>query len=340
MTGAPNDRQRSLGIGSGNMNICTIGHGMMGVWHSEALAAEARHSLVGRRAEPTAEFAARYGYRRWTIDLEEALADPAVDAVIVANPSEWHARTALQCLAHGKPTLVEIPIAMSYAEAERVVVEAERRGLTLGVVHPMRFRRERVPLRERLARGEEHIRHIHGRFFIHRLKNVGATGYHRSWIDNLLWHHTTHLLDLGLWMLEVEGAPVRSLSSFMPAPDPHTGIPMEVVVLVETEADQSLLCSGSYYSREPLYDTMMVTDRDSYRLQILEGTLTTGADTESIESEQENCTRCTVDFVAALEQGRAPAVPGRAVLQEVQDRWDAVHGRQSLPGRPLEEDQG
>ena len=87
MTGAPNDRQRSLGIGSGNMNICTIGHGMMGVWHSEALVADARYSLVGRRAEPTAEFAARYGYRRWTIDLEEALADPKVDAVIVANPS-------------------------------------------------------------------------------------------------------------------------------------------------------------------------------------------------------------------------------------------------------------
>ena len=242
------------------MNICMVGHGMMGVWHSEALAEEARYFLVGRRAEPTAEFAARYGYRRWSVDLEEALADPAVEAVIVANPSELHAGTALQCLAHGKPTLVEIPIAMSHAEAEQVVVEAERRGLTLGVVHPMRFRRERVPLRERLARGEEHIRHIHGRFFIHRLKNIGATGYHRSWIDNLLWHHTTHLLDLGLWMLAVEGAPIRSLSHFMPAPDPRTGIPMEVVLLVETEADQSLLCSGSYYSRERLYDTMIVTD--------------------------------------------------------------------------------
>ena len=167
------------------------------MWHSEALAEEARYFLVGRRAEPTAEFAARYGYRRWSVDLKEALADPAVEAVIVANPSELHARTALQCLAHGKPTLVEIPIAMSHGEAERVVLEAERRGLTLGVVHPMRFRRERVPLRERLAHGEEHIRHIHGRFFIHRLKNIGATGYRRSWIDNLLWHHTTHLLDSG-----------------------------------------------------------------------------------------------------------------------------------------------
>ena len=328
------------------MKVCVVGYGMMGVWHSEALAGEERYFAVGRRSEATAEFAARYGYRRWSVDLEEALADPAVDAVIVASPSELHAAMALRCLAHGKPTLVEIPIAMSYAAAERTVAEAERRGLTLGVVHPMRFRKERGPLRERLASGEEHIRHIHGRFFIHRLKNVGATGYRRSWIDNLLWHHTTHLLDLGLWMLAVEGAPIRSVSHFMPAPDPHTGIPMEVVLMVETEADQSLLCSGSYYSRERLYDTMIVTDRDSYRLNILQGTLTTAAGTEPVDSEQDNCARCTRDFVAALEQGRQPAVPGRAVLptmrllQDVQDRWDAVHGRRALPGRPLDENQG
>jgi 2-hydroxy-4-carboxymuconate semialdehyde hemiacetal dehydrogenase len=117
---------------------------------------------------------------------------------------------------------------------------------------------------------------------------------------------------------------------------------MEVVLLVETEADQSLLCSGSYYSRERLYDTMIVTDRDSYRLQILENTLTTGAGTRRIESEQENCARCTVDFVTALAEGRAPSVTGRSVLptmrilQDAQDRWDAVHGHRSLPGRPLE----
>ena len=78
----------------------------------------------------------------------------------------------------------------------------------------------------------------------------------------------------------------------------------------------------------------------------MNSTLTTGAGSERIGSEQENCALCTRDFEAALEQGRQPAVPGRAVLptmrvlQDVQDRWDAVHGRRSLPGRPLDEDEG
>ena len=324
------------------MNICVIGHGMMGVWHTESLPSGSRYYLVGRRSEPTREFALQYGYAKWSVSIEEALSDPAVDAVIIANPSEMHAMTAMQTLKYNKPTLVEIPIAMSFAEAEAVVKEAEDRDLPLGVVHPMRFRRERLALRERVTAGKEHIRHIHGRFFIHRLKNIGATGYHRSWIDNLLWHHTTHLLDLGLWMLQIEAAPIKSVSSFMPAPDKTTGIPMEVVVMVETEADQSLVCLGSYYSKEFLYDTTIVSDLDSYRLQILANTLTTSKGEQLIDTEQENCSLCTKDFLDSLSQGRSPFVTGSSVLptmkvlQDIQDEWDEKHGVTSLPGRPLE----
>ena len=62
--------------------------------------------------------------------------------------------------------------------------------------------------------------------------------------------------------------------------------------------------------------TMIVTARASYRLNILEGTLTTGAGSEPVDSEQENCARCTRDFVAGLERGRGPAVPGRTLDED------------------------
>lgn len=325
------------------LNLCMVGHGMMGVWHSEALAGTGTrlHTVVGRRAEPTAAFAARYGYDRWTLELAEALADPALDAIVVANPTELHAETALACIAAGKATLLEIPIAMSLADAERVVEAAERAGVPLAMVHPMRFRPECAPLLERVAAGEEHVRHVSARFFIHRLANVGATGYRRSWTDNLLWHHVTHLVDFGLWTLEAGGSPVRHVHGFMPPCDPGTGIPMEAVVLVETEADQSLVCTGSYFARERIYDTFVVTDRDSYRIDVLAGTLTTGDGTRAVDAEQANCAYATRDFVEALAEGRAPAVTGRSVLpamralQQVQDAWDERHGETALPGRPL-----
>ena len=166
------------------MNICMVGYGMMGIWHSEALKKTdaVLHTVVGRRTEAAKEFAERFGYRKWTVSLEEALADPAIDAVIVGSPSEVHEEQAIKVLEAGKHLLLEIPIAMSLKGAERVVAAGERSGKVYGLCHPMRFRRERDALRARIKAGEEKIRHIAGRFFIKRLVNVGATGYKRSWI--------------------------------------------------------------------------------------------------------------------------------------------------------------
>ena len=345
------------------LNVCMVGHGMMGVWHSEALRnTDARlHTVVGRPPAPvdpsmapttgrkppsTAEFAQKYGYQKWTTDLGDALADPEIDIMIIAGPSETHADMAFASLEAGKHTLVEIPIAMNLEGAERVVTTAKKNELTLGVVHPMRFRQERQPVVERIGRGEERVSHAQGRFFIHRLQNVGATGLQRSWTDNLLWHHTTHLVDFGLWMLSggdlatVESR-IESVTSCYPPADPRTGIPMELVLTIRTHDDQTIVTTGSYYSREYVYDTFVVTDRDSYRTDERRATLTTGDGERPIRSEKENAELIAPDFIEALEKGREPHVPGWSVLpamrilHHVQEGWDARHGKLRLPGRPV-----
>lgn len=324
------------------MNICMVGYGMMGVWHSEALRKTdaVLHTVVGRRPEAAAEFAQRFGYRKWTVSLDEALADPAVDIVIIASPSEVHVEQAIASLGAGKHTLIEIPIALSLRAAERVVAAGERSGKVYGLSHPMRFRRERAALLARTRAGEEKIRHIAGRFFIKRLVNVGATGYKRSWIDNILWHHFCHFVDLGLYLFD--GPKLRRVQSYMGKCHETTGIPMECTVLVETEADQSLLVHGSYHAAYRFYDKLIVTDRDTYFYDILAGTLRTSAGTAAIESEQDNAAHIITDFLDAVRTGRAPLASGPAVLpamrvlQQVQDAWDALHGARSIPGRPLE----
>jgi 2-hydroxy-4-carboxymuconate semialdehyde hemiacetal dehydrogenase len=338
-----------------------VGHGMMGIWHSEGLLKRADcqlHTVVGRPPSPdanpedvpkpssTERFAAKYGYKKWTTDLDEALNDPEIDIVIIAGPSESHAEMALASLEHGKHTLVEIPIAMNLESAERVVVTAEERGLTLGVVHPMRFRQERLPVAERVRAGQERVTHTHGRFFIHRLQNIGATGLQRSWTDNILWHHTTHLIDFGLWMVSggdmaTADGRVRDIYCFMPPVEPRTGIPMEVVLVVETTDDQSIVCTGSYYSTQRIYDMLVVSDHDSYYVDELRSTLTTGEGERPIPTEQENAELIAPDFVEAVAQGREPAVPGWSVLpamrvlHRAQEIWDAKYGKQVLPGRPV-----
>ena len=313
----------------------------MGEWHSQTLrdiGAEL-HTLVGRRPDAAAAFAEVHGYRRWTLSLDEALADPEVDAVILATPSEGHEAEAIRCLDAGKHTLIEIPIAMSLAGAERVVAAGERSGKIYGLSHPMRFRREREALRSRVATGEERIRHIAGRFFIPRLVNIGATGYRRSWNDNILWHHFCHFVDLGLFLFDF--APVRRVQSHLGPLHERTGIPMECVVLVETEDDRTLLVHGSYHASFRLYDKLIVTDRDSYLYDTLAATVRTREGTAPMESEQENAARIVRDFVAAVREGRPPlasgpsVLPAMRVLQAVQDERDARFGAQSIPGRPL-----
>ena len=203
----------------------------------------------------------------------------------------------------------------------------------------MRFRREREGLLARTRAGEEKIRHVAGRFFIKRLVNVGATGYQRSWTDNILWHHFCHFVDLGVYLFN--GAPIRRVQSHLGELHPTTGIPMECTVLVETEADQTLLVHGSYHATYRFYDKLIVTDRDTYFYDILAGTLRTGEGTTEIEAEQANAARIVVDFLEAVRENRPPlasgpsVLPAMRVLQQVQDGWDARHGACSIPGRPL-----
>jgi 2-hydroxy-4-carboxymuconate semialdehyde hemiacetal dehydrogenase len=323
------------------MNICMVGYGMMGTWHSEALRAAGAvlHTLVGRRPEAAQAFAERLGYRKWKVSLDEALADPAIEIVVLATPSDQHETQAIQCLDAGKHTLIEIPIALSLQGAERVVAAGERSGKVYGLSHPMRFRREREALRARTRAGEEKIHHIAGRFFIKRLVNIGATGYERSWTDNILWHHFCHFVDLGMFLFD--NGPIRRVQSYVSRPHELTGIPMECVVLVETESDQSLLVHGSYRAAYRFYDKLIVTDRDTYFYDTLASTLRTAEGTVPIEDEQANAARIITDFLDAVREGRPPrasgpsVLPAMRVLQAVQDAWDAEYGAQSIPGRPL-----
>ena len=194
------------------MNVCMVGYGMMGVWHSEALQRTdaVLHTVVGRRQDAAQEFAQRYGYRKVAGSLEEALADPEID-VVDPGHAQRPARGPGDRLPGSRQAHADRdPDRDEPAGAERVVAAGEKSGKIYGLSHPMRFRREREALLARTRAGEEKIRHIAGRFFIKRLVNIGATGYQRSWTDNILWHHFCHFVDLGMYLFDGAPDPARA----------------------------------------------------------------------------------------------------------------------------------
>jgi 2-hydroxy-4-carboxymuconate semialdehyde hemiacetal dehydrogenase len=308
-------------------------------------AAKEPQATAGRRPSSTEEFAATYGYRKWTTNLDDALNDPQVDIVIIAGPSDTHAGMAINSLEHGKHTLVEIPIAMNLQDAERVVATAKEHGLTLGVSHPMRFRSEHRSVVGRVHGGEERVSQTQGRFYIHRLHNVGATGLQRSWTDNILWHHSTHLVDIGLWLasggdMSTAEERIHDVYGFYPRIEERTGIPMEIVIVVETHDEQAIVVTGSYYASWRIYDVLVASDKDMYHVDELTSVLRAKEGARRIPSEQENAELIAPDFVRAVAEGREPLVPGWSVLptmrvlHRVQEDWDAKYGKQVLPGRP------
>ena len=78
------------------------------------------------RTMATAEAAAaRYGGRAYA-DVDACLADPRVEAVIIATPHPSHAELTVKALEAGKHVLTEKPIATSPADAARIRSAAER----------------------------------------------------------------------------------------------------------------------------------------------------------------------------------------------------------------------
>src|SRR5262249_35602769 len=156
-------------------------------------------------------------------------------------------------------------------------------------------------LRRRVASGDERVRQISGRFCIRRLENVGATGYRRSWTDNLLWHHLAHLVDAGLWLLDAEPASVHGVMTPL---DDTTGTAMDASRLASTADGRALACSGSYYGSERLFELLAISERNSYRLEVFGSTFATGAGAGRADGEQAVCAALVDDFVAALRAGR------------------------------------
>lgn len=110
-------------------------------------------SVCDLSADRLAPLATRYPAIRTTSDYRELLADPRVDAIIVATPVATHFDLAMAALRAGKHALVEKPLAANSEQALRLVEEAERRGLVLMVDHTFIYTGAVRKIRDLIAGG-------------------------------------------------------------------------------------------------------------------------------------------------------------------------------------------
>jgi predicted dehydrogenase len=90
-------------------------------------------------AQTRERLASSFKDARFTGSLDELLADPDLDGVLLATPVRTHAQLAVRVLEAGKHCFVEKPLALSVADAESVVEAACSAGRVLMVGHLLEY---------------------------------------------------------------------------------------------------------------------------------------------------------------------------------------------------------
>ena len=116
----------------------------LGWWGRQIVSSLAESEIVSilRVVEPrvveNAEFAKAHGLLLGD-NLDEALTDEAVQAVIIATPHALHEEQVIAAAGSGRHVFCEKPLALSSAAARRMVDASRQGGLKLGVGHERRF---------------------------------------------------------------------------------------------------------------------------------------------------------------------------------------------------------
>jgi predicted dehydrogenase len=87
-------------------------------------------------------------------NFDALLADPKVDAVVLATPHSMHSQQVIAAAKAGKHVFCEKPFALTRADADAAVAATTKAGVTLGLGYNRRFHPEMTSLRKRIQSGE------------------------------------------------------------------------------------------------------------------------------------------------------------------------------------------
>ena len=314
------------------MKIALVGGGAFGTRHMEAI----RNipgievvSLVGGRPAGAEEFAATWQIPHWTTDLEESLRQPGVEAVIIASPTQVHAQQTEQCMRAAKHVLIEIPVADSAADAERLVRVQQETGVTAMAGHVRRFNPSHQWVHRRIEAGELHIQQMDVQTYFFRRTNMNAAGQPRTWTDHLLWHHACHTVDLFQW--QTGEAPVVAHAIQGPL-HPQLGIAMDMSIQLKVPSGAILTLSLSFNNNGPFGSFFRyIGDNGTYKAYYDD--LSDGFD-KQIDLSQVDVSMNGIEledreFFSAIAEHRAPrssladVLPAMQTLGRLEDQLQA-----------------
>jgi 2-hydroxy-4-carboxymuconate semialdehyde hemiacetal dehydrogenase len=242
-----------------SVNIAVVGLGAFGQKHLDALALidDANiHSVGHSRLGVAQEMAAKYGAASVTAptiaafdDFAALLAQPDLDAVILATPTHMHHDQTIQALRAGKHVMVEIPMADNLAGVREIDSVQQQTGLIAMAGHTRRFNPSHQYVHHRIMAGEYNIQQMDVQTYFFRRTNMNALGQPRSWADHLLWHHAAHTVDLFQYQT---GEKIVKANAVQGPKHPELGIAMDMSIQLQTESGKICTLSLSFNNDGPL----------------------------------------------------------------------------------------
>jgi len=186
------------------LGIAVVGAGRIGSLRARLAAVHPAVNFIAISDTDPArarDLAQRIGAQFDSGDNLAAISRPEVNAVIVATSEGEHVQPLMQALERGKSVLVEKPLALTLAEADRIVAEVEKRKASLRVGYSRRYKERYLIAKEQVLQGRVgRIVGASARVFNSRSqalamlrRNPGATPV----VDAL-----TYYVDLVSWLLE------------------------------------------------------------------------------------------------------------------------------------------
>ncbi len=233
------------------LKIALGGQGAFGVKHLEGIAnidGVEVVSLAGGSPDTTKAVAEKWGIPHWTTDLAESLAQPGVEAVILATPTQMHAKQGEQVMRAGKHVQIEIPISDNLADAQRLLAVQRETGVIGMAGHTRRFNPSHQWIHNKIKAGELNILQMDVQTYFFRRTNTNALGKPRSWTDHLLWHHACHTVDLFQYQTGQTASQAHAIEGPI---HPQLGIAMDMSIQMKVPAGAICTLSLSFNNEGP-----------------------------------------------------------------------------------------
>ena len=180
--------------------IAMLGSGFIGRFYADSLHGQRSkdkiESIYARKEENAKKFAADYGCRQWTTNMEEAISNPEVDIVCIALPNNVHIDAVMLCCKHKKAVMTTKPLGRNADEALKMLKAVEEAGIFNGYLEDLVYTPKFIKSFESVKNGAL------GRILWAKSRETHP-GPHSDWFWNIELAGGGCILDLGCHCVEI-----------------------------------------------------------------------------------------------------------------------------------------